>query len=76
MARRDASHSYRIVVRGELGPRFAEVFDALAVDCGDGTSTLQGPVRDQAELNGILGLLDALGVEIVSIDDGGAGEAG
>jgi hypothetical protein len=58
---------YRIVVRGRLGPHFAEVFDDLTPTRTDGVTELVGPVRDQAELQGVIDLLVGLGNEIVSV---------
>lgn len=58
---------YRIVVRGHLGRRFAEVFDGLTPTQTDGVTELVGPVRDQAELQGVIELLIGLGNEIVSV---------
>ncbi len=58
---------YRINVRGDVGPRFTRVFDTFTVERAEGTSTLLGPVRDQAELKGILDLLCALNLTILSV---------
>ncbi len=58
---------YRIVVRGDVGPRFTRVFDTFAVERAEGTSTLVGPIRDQAELKGILDLLCGLNLTILSV---------
>ena len=58
---------YRIVVRGRVGPRFAEVFDDLTPRHTDGLTELVGTVRDQAELQGVIQLLIGLGNEIVSV---------
>jgi hypothetical protein len=58
---------YRIVVRGHVGPRFADVFGSMTLHSGNGSHALVGPVRDQAELQGMIALLCGLGVEILSV---------
>ncbi len=67
MGPQSAHTGYRIVVRGEVGQHFVDVFDGLAVATAGDRSTLVGPVRDQAELQGMLDLLVGLGHEIVSV---------
>jgi hypothetical protein len=34
----------------------------------DGNSTMMGPVRDQAELSGVLSRLGQLGIELISVN--------
>jgi hypothetical protein len=60
-------HTYRIVIRGLLGPRFGDVFSSMALEPANGGQALVGLVRDQAELRGMIDLLCGLGVEIVSV---------
>jgi hypothetical protein len=62
---------YRIVVRGRIGPRFADVFESMTLEAGNGEQALVGPVRDQAELRGMIDLLCGLGVEILSVSQTG-----
>jgi hypothetical protein len=66
------TNEYRIVVRGRVGPRFADVFESMTLEAGSGDEALVGPVRDQAELRGMIDLLCGLGVEILSVTQTGA----
>jgi hypothetical protein len=56
-----------ILVSGELGERFDGVFADLALHHENGDTRLSGALRDQAELQGVLGQLFDLGLEIVSV---------
>ena len=56
-----------IVVSGELGEQFDDVFADLALSHETGTTRISGAVTDQAELQGILRQLFDLGLEILSI---------
>jgi hypothetical protein len=64
--------SYRIVVRGRLSERFASAFDGMTLEPGDGTTALVGTVSDQSHLFGLLERVQALGLELLSIE-GSAG---
>ena len=58
---------YRLVVEGELGPRYAAAFEGMDLDCREGTTTIVGPVEDQAQLQGLLERVSALGLKLVSV---------
>jgi hypothetical protein len=58
---------YKIVVEGELGPRYAAAFHPMQVDSRDGATTIVGSVQDQADLHGILDTIKALGLSLVSV---------
>jgi hypothetical protein len=58
--------SYRIVIEGELDDRFAGPFDGMTLERNAGTTVLTGPVRDQAELQGLLQRVAGLGLTLVS----------
>lgn len=58
---------YTLRVAGRLDDRWAGWFDGLVIsDADDGTSSLTGPVQDQAQLHGILARLRDLGVDLLS----------
>ena len=59
---------YRIVVRGQIGPRVEPVFPDLAIESNDGLSIITGPVKDQAQLHGILALIRDLNVTLLSVE--------
>ena len=60
--------SYRIVVRGELGDRFAFLFQGMQVEQVEGTTVLTGTVVDQAHLLGLLEQAQELGLDLVSVE--------
>jgi hypothetical protein len=57
---------YRLVVEGELNDRVAGVFEGMALTRSDGNTVLVGPVRDQAELQGLLQRVSDLGLTLLS----------
>lgn len=58
---------YEVRVAGRLDDRWSEWFDGLVIGVADdGTSSLTGPVQDQAQLHGILARLRDLGVTLLS----------
>jgi hypothetical protein len=59
---------YRVVVAGELGPRFARAFDAMQLTVGEGQSEIKGVVHDRAQLRGLLDRVDALGLTLLSVN--------
>lgn len=58
---------YRIVVEGELGPRYAAAFTEMRLRAVGGTTEIVGMVEDQAELQGLLDSVTALGLSLVSV---------
>jgi hypothetical protein len=60
---------YAIRVKGHLDPRRSAWFDGLSLTTeDDGTTTLQGPVADQAALHGVLQRLRDVGLALVSVN--------
>jgi hypothetical protein len=63
-----SSDWYEIRLQGHLAPRWSAWFDDLDSTTGpDGTTTLRGPVVDQAALHGLLQRLRDLGLPLISI---------
>jgi hypothetical protein len=58
---------YRLVVRGELDPRFAYLFDCMEMDRAGGTTIISGQVIDQAQLHGYIERIEELGLELLSV---------
>jgi hypothetical protein len=58
---------YRLVVEGELGPRYASAFEGMHVEHCDGNTALEGEVADQAHLQGLLDRIGRLGLTLVSV---------
>jgi hypothetical protein len=59
---------YEIRVRGRLESRWAAWFDGMTLTPqSDGTTTIHGPVVDQAALHGLLRKLRDVGLALVSV---------
>lgn len=60
---------YQIKVQGLLKAKWAATFDGLALttDTEHGTTTLSGPVADQAALHGLLVRIRDLGLPLLSV---------
>ena len=58
---------YRLVVEGELGPRYATAFEGMAVEHVGGNTAIIGPVTDQAHLQGLLERVARMGLHLVSV---------
>lgn len=59
---------YTIVVRGELDPRFASLFDGMQMKRSAGETVLTGRVVDQAQLHGFIERCEELGLELLSVE--------
>ena len=60
---------YRIRIRDHLDPLWSAWFDGRAIyQQADGTTTLTGPVIDQAELFGVLARLRDLGATLLAVE--------
>jgi hypothetical protein len=59
--------AYRLVVRGELDPRFAYLFDGMEMESIEGTTVIAGEVVDQAQLHGYIERIEELGLELLSV---------
>jgi hypothetical protein len=60
--------TYELVIRGEIGDRFALLFDGMRLERAAGRTVITGPVRDQAHLHGLIGRIEELGLELVSVN--------
>jgi outer membrane PBP1 activator LpoA protein len=58
---------YRIVVRSELGERYACAFEGMRMETEGGQTILSGEVVDQPHLFGVLDRLNGLGLELLSV---------
>jgi hypothetical protein len=66
--RKGKSKLYRIVVRDEIGERFALAFEGMEVEARGGQTVLTGEIIDQPHLHGILDRISSLGLELLSIE--------
>ena len=59
---------YEIRVEGRLESRWAAWFDGMTLaPASDGTTTISGPVLDQAALHGLLRKLRDVGLPLISV---------
>jgi hypothetical protein len=58
---------YEIRVRGHLGATMLRAFPALNAEMQDGDTLLRGPLPDQSALHGMLGQIEALGLELLEL---------
>jgi hypothetical protein len=59
---------YEIRVQGLLEDRWADWIQGMTFERdGDGTTTLTGPLPDQAALHGVLNVIRDLGLPIISV---------
>jgi hypothetical protein len=63
-----SDRSYRLVFRGELGNRFAVLFEGMQMERLGGTTILTGEVADQVRLSGLISQIQDLGLELVSVE--------
>jgi len=62
---------YEIVVRGELSDRLSAGFESVTLARSAGTTMLVGDLADQAQLYGLLAVIQELGFELVSVNSSG-----
>ena len=67
MIRKGTQTVYRIVMRSELPDRYAVAFEGMEMETKNGDTVLTGVIIDQPHLHGILGRLNGLGLELLSV---------
>ena len=69
MTRSRVPYGYRLRVEGHLDDHWSASFDSLALAReNDGTTSLSGPVTDQAALHGLLTKIRDLGILLISVE--------
>ncbi len=58
---------YRIVVKGELGARYASAFEGMTISAHDGITEITGGITDPAHLQGLLERIAGLGLTLHSL---------
>ena len=64
-----AGRRYQIVVRDECTDLLASLIDTLAIESGNGWTSMVVSVRDESELYGLLDRFEELALHIVSLND-------
>ena len=63
-----SSSCYRVVIEGELGPRYASAFDGMTVRAHNGKTEIIGPIIDSSHLHGLLERIASLGLRLHSLN--------
>lgn len=58
---------YRVVVAGHVGAPVADALGPLQIEAHNGATTISGDELDAAGLAGVLGVIERLGLELVTI---------
>ena len=58
---------YCLVVKGELGSRYASAFDEMTISAHDGITEITGGVIDQSHLQGLFERIAGLGLTLHSV---------
>ena len=59
---------YHIIVQGHLDAGWSDWFDGLTItSVAYGQTVLAGPIRDQAELHGVLAKIRDLGLPLIAV---------
>ena len=58
---------YEIRIRGRVTPAVLARFEGMRSDVEPVETVLHGPLRDQAALHGMIGLIGSLGLELVEV---------
>jgi hypothetical protein len=61
-------HRYRVVVLGELGPRYESAFDGMTLSAHGGRTEITGPIIDSSHLHGLLDRIAGLGLTVHSLN--------
>lgn len=64
--------TYQLIVAGELSDQFVLTFEGMTLTRAEGTTTLSGYIRDQAELQGLLQRVSDLGLTLLEAKATGA----
>jgi hypothetical protein len=70
------ARTYWLTVDGELGDHLASAFPGMTLSRGDGTTTLSGEMRDQAELQGVFQRVSDLGLTLLETKSAQSNRAG
>jgi hypothetical protein len=64
-----SAHLVEVVITGHLGPTLIVALDRFDLTSrDDGTTSITGMLEDRSELRGLLGVLDDLDIEVVSVN--------
>ena len=58
---------YRLVVKGELGARYASAFEEMTISAHDGITEITGEIIDSSHLHGLFERIAGLGLTLHSV---------
>ena len=58
---------YRLVVKGELGARYASAFEGMTISAHDGMTEITAEIVDPSHLQGVLERIAGLGLTLHSV---------
>ena len=67
MADRVSENTYEIRIKGRVSRALLASFEGMESDLEPVETVLHGPVRDQAELHGVIDRIQALGLELIEV---------
>jgi hypothetical protein len=59
--------NYGLVVKGELGPRYASAFKDMTITAHDGVTEITGEIIDPSHLQGLIERVTSLGLTLYSL---------
>lgn len=62
-----STQRYRLVVEGELGPRYASAFEGMTVLARSGVTEITGSIIDPSHLHGVIERIAGLGLRLRSV---------
>jgi hypothetical protein len=62
-----SAQPYRLVVDGELGPRYASAFEGMTISAHHGITEITGSIIDPSHLQGLLERIARLGLKLRSV---------
>ena len=67
MPHRVSETTYEIRIKGRVSRALLASFEGMESDLEPVETVLHGPVRDQAELHGVIDRIQALGLELIEV---------
>ena len=67
MPHRVSQTTYEIRIKGRVSRALLASFEGMESDLEPVETVLHGPVRDQAELHGVIDRIQALGLELIEV---------
>jgi hypothetical protein len=67
MPHRVSQNTYEIRIKGRVSRALLDSFEGMESDLEPVETVLHGPVRDQAELHGVIDRIQALGLELIEV---------